>query len=420
MDKMRISLYELLLCLSNAEDLVTPNLNNHHQQTAYLAYHICEMLNLPPEEVKQTFFAALVHDIGALSISEKLEIVEDEPMAVNRHAFRGAKLLENFEPLTMAARIIKYHHLPWNGGDGLYHKGEKVPYASHIIHLADRVSAGILSSENVLSKSSTLIRSIRSRSGTDFCPELVEALEELGRKEYIWLDLAARSPIQNVPDIGLFSSVVLDMADITALAFIFSQIIDFRSSFTARHSAGVAKTAEQLARLIGFSPYDCQMMLIAGYLHDLGKLAIDNALLEKPGKLNEEEYTQIRSHTYYTYNLLSTIKQFETINAWASFHHEKLNGNGYPFHIGGDNLSLGSRIMAVADIFTAITEDRPYRTGMANGDSIRVLKSMVENGAIDGKIVDVLISDFDEINFLRKLAQQTASERYRKFMEEDL
>lgn len=416
---MRISLYDLLICLSTAQDLATPHFNNHHQQTAYLAYRICEALNLPVEDIKQIFLASLVHDIGAMSVDEKLELIENEPLKVNHHAFRGAKLLENFAPLAIAAKIVKYHHLFWNGGEGLSYKGEKVLYASHIIHIADRVCAKFVSSGNIISQVPSMIESIGEGAGTNFCPELVDAVESLGDKEYIWLDLFSPAPISRLTDIGMFSFIVLDMDDITALAYVFSQIIDFRSSFTARHSAGVARTAERLARLIGFSPYDCQRMLIAGYLHDIGKLAIDNSLLEKPGRLSRDEYNQIRSHTYYTYHLLSMIKQFDTINTWASFHHEKLKGNGYPFHIAGENLSLGSRIMAVADIFTAITEDRPYRKGMSSEESIRVLTGMVQDGSIDGKVVDVLIENFDEINTLRAQSQQEASERYRKFMEED-
>ncbi|HBR02080.1 MAG TPA: phosphohydrolase, partial [Ruminiclostridium sp.] len=184
----------------------------------------------------------------------------------------------------------------------------------------------------------------------------------------------------------------------------------------ARHSAGVAKTSQRLAEMIGFSPLECKMMLIAGYLHDLGKLAISNDVLEKPAKLNEDEFNEIRSHTYYTYQLLDTIPQFETIKTWAAFHHERLNGSGYPFHIKGDSLTLGSRIMAVADIFTAITESRPYRKGMDDQHAIHALKDMVASEAIDGNIVKVLIDHFQEINDIRESAQQQASNRYESFL----
>lgn len=159
------------------------------------------------------------------------------------------------------------------------------------------------------------------------------------------------------------------------------------------------------------------MMLIAGYLHDLGKIAIPSSILEKPDKLNDNETKIMRSHTYYTYKLLSEVKEFDTINKWAAFHHERLDGNGYPFHIEGENLTLGSRIMAVADIFTAITENRPYRIGMKDETAIKVLHNMVNTGGIDKRITTLLISNFNDINNLRAQAQTEAANRYKKFMD---
>ncbi len=167
---------------------------------------------------------------------------------------------------------------------------------------------------------------------------------------------------------------------------------------------------------MGFSPIECNMMLIAGYLHDLGKLAIDNSVLEKPDKLNTEEYQKMRSHSYYTYQLLSNISSFAPITEWASFHHERLDGKGYPFHINGDKLSLGSRIMAVADVFTAVTENRPYRKGMEDSHAKKVLNDMVEDGALDRNVVNVVIENFNLLNEIRGEAQHKALEVHKNFL----
>ena len=418
MDKIRINLDELLLCFSNALDLISPILSNHHQQVAYLSFFLAEQVKLPVEEQKDVFLAALVHDIGALSKKERLELIEAEPPTVNNHGLKGAKLLERFRPLQNAANIIKFHHLPWDYGDGRVYMGENVPLASHIIHLADRTCAMFHPDRNVLTQLPEILAAVREKSNSVFEPGLVNALFELSKKEYIWLDLmTSRSPVKKIAENGLFDILVLEIDDVIDLAFIFSQIIDFRSRFTACHSAGVAKTAEQLAQLVGFSPVECRVMLIAGYLHDLGKVAVDNRILEKPGKLDEDEFNEIRAHTYYTYHLLDAIPQFDTIKTWASYHHEKLNGTGYPFHIKGDNLSLGSRVMAVADVFTAITEDRPYRRGMNDSQAIKVLNSMVAEGSLDGMVVEVLLDHFQGINTLREHAQQEATERYDRFLQ---
>ena len=163
---------------------------------------------------------------------------------------------------------------------------------------------------------------MRQKSNSTFAPRLVDALFKLSTKEYVWLDLVSNSPIKMIPNISLLHVLILELDDIIDLVSIFSQIIDFRSSFTARHSAGVAKTAERLAELVGFSPYECKMMLVAGYLHDLGKIAISNEILEKPDKLDECEFNEMRAHPYYTYHLLEPIVQFKTINTWASCHHD--------------------------------------------------------------------------------------------------
>lgn len=416
MDKIRINLKDFLLCISDAQDLMSPKLSKHHQQVAYLSFRLAEKINLPIEQQKNIILAALVHDIGALSMKERLEIIETETIHVNKHAVIGAKLLEEFKPLEEPARIIKFHHKSWDNGEGRNYRGEKVPFESHIIHLADRTCTLFNTESNVISLLPKIIQKISKQANTSFEPELVDALIELSKYEYIWLDLMSPTPIAMINDIGLFNTLVLEIDDIIDLSYIFSQIIDFRSQFTARHSAGVAKTAEQLAKLIGFSSYECKMMLIAGYLHDLGKIAINNDILEKKGMLDEYEFNEIRMHTYHTYRLLERIPQFNVVNKWASYHHETLSGTGYPFHIQGDNLPLGSRVMAVADVFTAIKEDRPYRLGMKDEDAMQVLKDMVLSGALDKNIVKVLIDHYHEINQIRERFQLAAAERYNNFL----
>lgn len=189
-------------------------------------------------------------------------------------------------------------------------------YWEDVIHLADRVCRMIKKEQNVLSQIPQIMDNVNSKSNSLFEPRLVKALSELSKEEYIWLDLISGFPANKV-NTSLFDIFELEIDDIIDLSFIFSHIIDFRSSFTARHSAGVAKIAETLAQLVGFSAIESKMMLVAGYLHDLGKLAIDNEVLEKPAKLDEDEFNEIHSHTYFTYQLLDTIPQFKLINEWA-------------------------------------------------------------------------------------------------------
>lgn len=414
---IRYNLGELLLCLSNAQDLISPMLASHQQQVAYLSYRLAEQLGLSVQERKEIFLAALVHDIGALSTNELLSITEHEPITAYNHAFKGALLLEGFRPLRSISKLVKYHHIPWSHGEGLRFNGEAVPLYSHIIHLADRVCAGIQNpKQNVLSQLPQVLERVNQRSGRIYAPHFIVALNKLSKKEYIWLDLVSRDPVEMLPAQELFDSLTLNIDDIIDYAILFSRVIDFRSRFTACHSAGVAKVAEYLANLIGFSPNERKMMLIAGYLHDLGKLAIDNKILEKPDNLEIDEFNTIRAHTYYTYILLDKIQQFDVIKMWAAYHHERLDGKGYPFHISGENLPLGSRIMAVSDVFTAITEDRPYRKAMSMELATKVLNDMVEDGALDGNVVKIVTDNFALINQIRSASQKVAERQYRNFL----
>lgn len=411
-----INMYDLLLCLTNAVDLVSPELADHHQQVAYLAYKIAGQMGMPAEERKELMLAGLLHDVGSISLDERLELIFDEPPTSQNHALRGAKLLEGFLPLRGAAEIIRYHHIAWNNGEGSCCKSKQVPRSSHILHLADRVAVSIDRGRDIIGQIKYIQNKVQAQKNASFLPEAVEAFMEISNKEYLWLDMTYKPLLYFLPQIASFDVLQMDMDEVIQLTKIFSHIIDFSDPFTANHSAGVAATAEKLAELAGFSKKECKMMLVAGYLHDLGKLAVKTEILEKPDALNPEEFNVIRSHTFYTFRLLQSIKGFETINEWASFHHEKLNGSGYPFHLNADSLSLGSRIMAVADVFTAITEDRPYRKGMPDDQVVSVLNGMVADGSICPYAVSILLDHFESINLIRREAQDQAKAEYRQLI----
>jgi HD-GYP domain-containing protein (c-di-GMP phosphodiesterase class II) len=154
-------------------------------------------------------------------------------------------------------------------------------------------------------------------------------------------------------------------------------------------------------------------MRIAGYMHDLGKLAVPAEILDKPARLNRGEYDVVRHHTFYTYRILEPIAPLRTINAWAAFHHERLDGSGYPFHLKGKDLPLGSQIMAVADVFTALAEDRPYRAGMKRSAALKILDGMTAAAALNGEVVAMLRKHYDELDAVRVQAQADARVKYR-------
>jgi len=407
-----IPLFDLITCMSDVIDMVNPNLANHHTRVGYIAYLIGTQMDLPVRQRYDLLMAGKLHDIGALSDRERIETLKFEVNNPHRHAEMGWLLLRGFKPLSGAADLIRLHHVNWENGAGSSFQGEPVPVGGHILHLADRVAVLLNKNNHVLSQTKRICHAIKAQSGAMFMPEVVEAFLKLAKMEYFWLDLGSPAVTSLLRRRVNLETIELNLTGILSLGKVFSKIIDFRSRFTATHSSGVAVSASSLARLVGFSEEECVKMKVAGYLHDLGKLAVPTEILEKQGALTPQERDIIRAHPYYTYRTLERIGDMATINAWCSFHHECLNGNGYPFHLGSADLSLGARIMAVADVFTAITEDRPYREGMTPDAAMSVLGSMVKSESLDARVVDMLTDNFDEINTVRLAAQTAAGREY--------
>ncbi len=413
----RVQLFDLIECLSKAMDLVCPSLVNHHERVAYIAFSIGAEIGLPPERLRELVLAGSLHDSGALSLRERLDALRFDLEGPFEHAELGYLLLRSFEPLGAVARLVRHHHVPWDArGEVSDAVGEEIPLGSHILHLSDRVAVLIQDGEEPLGQVKGICEKINERSGTLFSPELLEVFRSLAVKEYFWLDAASDSPGGVLRSMVGLESTELGLRGLLGLSNLFRQIIDFRSRFTATHSVGVAVGAEALAREAGFSDRECLMMRVAGHLHDLGKLAVPVEVLEKPGRLTESEIGIIRSHTFHTYRILEPIRDLETINAWGAFHHERIDGTGYPFHHRGEDLSLGSRIMAVADVFTAVTEDRPYRAGMSKGETLRVLQRMAARRGLDPVVVGMLERRYDEINAVRIAAQRAAGDEYQRFL----
>ena len=171
-------------------------------------------------------------------------------------------------------------------------------------------------------------------------------------------------------------------------ANLFAKIIDYKSEFTSRHSLGVAENAARLSTYLGDDEETVLKMYLAGALHDIGKVAVGNDILEKPGRLTDEEFSKMKNHAGYTYLILSQAEGMEDIRDWAALHHEKLDGTGYPFGKTGAELNRQERIMACIDIYQALTESRPYKAGMTHDEACAILENMVQKGWIDGGITE--------------------------------
>jgi len=364
-------------------------------------------MGLPEEMIMDTVLAAILHDIGAFSIAERMCVVNAlfDDSEYNQHALIGYKLLQDCKPLDQAATIIKYHHAHYKAA------ARGVPLGSYIVRLADRLSLLLNDGSEILEQVPEIMKKIEENSQT-FHPDTLAALRRLVPLEYFWIEACSTLINYALPSRMLRIKEVMNLDVLKSFARVFSRIIDFRSRFTATHSSGVAAVSLELATISGFSERECRMMEIAGFLHDLGKLTIPTEILDKNSALTYEEFNEMRKHSYYTYAILNKIKGFEQISTWAAYHHEKLNGDGYPFHVKGEDFSRLARIVAVADIVTAITEDRPYRQGMDSSNAISILRGMVKESSIDKSIVDLVEYDFSRINNVRRTAQEKSFHEY--------
>ncbi len=411
--EMTNSLFDIVAGLSSALDLVCPRVVNHHQRVAYFASSIAAEMGADQKTVSDIIVAGLLHDAGAISLQNRLDVMDFEIKSPHEHAERGYLFIRPFTPFATVAKLVRHHHVPWEDGEGAEFRGEPVLPASQILHLADRIDVLIDRREPILGQVRHICRKIRGHSTHWFMPEALDAFQRLARKEYFWL-YAVSPAVESILARRMAQSagVTLTHESLEEIAGLFSRIIDFRSHYTAMHSGGVGVIAEHLARCCGMMAEEPRQVRIAGLLHDLGKLCVPKEILEKPAKLSPHDYSIVRAHTFHTYRVLERIRGFENICRWAGYHHERLDGSGYPFHVSGEEYSLGARIVSVADIFTAITEDRPYRKGISVEKTLKVLASMVKKGKLDGNVVAMLHDHHRELDSLRANAQKTLTLEY--------
>ncbi len=407
-----VLLQDLVLSLSDALDLVHLIAAEHQLRTTYIALRIALPAKRRLSDQTDLLYAAALHDIGVLSVEDRLDLMSGNVEDLDRHTVLGADLLSRFDPFRNASGIVRLHHTPWAAADRWEGVPDSVRVSANAVHLADTVERMIRRDVGVLGQVSGIVSSVRRMSGEQFAPELVDAFLDVSRVESFWLDIVSPRVGSVIAGLVEWPRVTIKMDGLEQIGRVLSRVVDYRSPYTACHSSGVAATAEMLARRLLFEERECRLLRIAGHLHDLGKVAVPNAILEKAARLSSSEFDVVRGHAYHTYRILSNIGGFEEITQWAAFHHERMNGTGYPFHHKGDALPLGSRIMAAADVFTALTENRPYREGMDKGETVTLLKEFAANGSLDPRIVPALIDDFDAIDRERTEAQRAYAEEF--------
>ena len=169
-----------------------------------------------------------------------------------------------------------------------------------------------------------------------------------------------------------------------------SKAVDARDSYTAGHSERVAKLSKEIGQRLGLSVGELETLELAALFHDIGKLGVPDSILNKPGKLSSLEYAKVKEHPVAGVEILKNIDFLGTTLNIIKHHHERFSGGGYPDGIRGEAIPLGSRIIAVADTYDAITSDRPYRKGLSHQEAIEELIRSVHQ-QFDPNIVGVFL-----------------------------
>lgn len=391
LNNFKIHPVSFIKAMSKALELSSNGISKHHRRTAIISRYIGMKLGISQNQLQVLIYASLLHDIGAAANwDEKHFIVHtDNDKLVFNHAEAGYCILKDSTRLGILAEPIRYHHDRFCGGNPSGLVGTEIPLLSRIIHVADRIEVQIDDSQHIFRQKDKIISDLQEN--TFFDPEIIKVIRDMSKIDAFWLDIVNTDYVNNfINTLSFFEKLLFDLNDMISIAEIFAKVVDATSHFTATHSNNVAKVSKELARIIGFSKQEVDQFYLAGLLHDLGKLAVPNKILDKRGKLDNDEYEIIKQHPYYSYRIMEEVDGFQTIASWVGTHHERLDGSGYPFKLESAQISFGSRVLAVADIYCALIESRSYRGGMTIEEALGVMNEMVLEMKIDANIVNVL------------------------------
>lgn len=432
-----LSLSELISSLTVALDMTEGQPKEHSLRCCWIGMHIGQKLNLIEQDMHDLFFTLLLKDAGCSSnaaricelyMTDDLNFKKDYKTVgqslssvinfVVTHAGKGNKWRHR---ITTAIDILKNGdqyaqeliHTRCSSGadvaielgfrqqvaDGIYNldehwdgtgkpnqlSGESIPLFARIALIAQvfdvfQIEQGLIASSDEL----------LLRSGTWLDPTLVELARPLANDPNFIQVLQSDSVFDAVLSLApAQATVTVDDVYFDNIAAAFGKIIDAKSPFTAGHSERVAVFSMLIAEELGISEQECIWIKRAALLHDVGKLGVSNTILDKPGKLDDEEWAQVQMHATFTYDILKEIKSLQSFAAMTAAHHEKLDGSGYPRHLKGDEISLLTRIITTADIFDAITAERPYRAAIPVDKTLEIMADSVGT-ALDPRCFDAL------------------------------
>ncbi len=274
---------------------------------------------------------------------------------------RGAAIALDLGLSRATAEAIRAMDEHWDGGGlpaGL--RGHDIPLLAQIVGIA-QVTEIFWERADVRAAMDVVTR----RSSRWFNPTLVRAMRVIARDERFWRDLRTGDPVDLLHAVAPAAALAATtVAGIDRVVEAFAGVIDAKSPYTHDHSRRVADYAVAAAAHLGFSPERLARLRRAALLHDIGKLGVSNSILDKPGKLTDDEWAAMKAHTRHTFEILEGVPVFRDVAFDAACHHERLDGSGYHLGLAGAALSPSARVLAVADVTDALRSDRPYRAGL--------------------------------------------------------
>ena len=417
-----VSLAELLGAFSYALDITEGQPAGHTLRSCAIAMRLADLLGLEAPRREALYYAMLLKDAGCSSNAARMAAlfgaddrwVKPRMKAVDWHrrarlaaatlrtVGRGLPLRERWRHVVGLARTpdvtrdlmlvrcergaaiarglgfgdetasaIRCLDEHWNGAgypDGL--QGEAIPLLARIANLAQAVET-----VHATHGLRAALRMARQRRGSWFDPRLVALLGTLARERVWWQALRAGAMEERVAaDAPRGGAHVVGEGELDAVASAFAEIIDAKSPFTYRHSLNVADWARRIHATLGAGGAEQRRIHRAGLLHDVGKLGVSNRILDKNGPLTPAERGEVARHPLFTWDILSRVGAFRDFAWTAATHHEKLDGSGYPWGLTATELDQPARVLAVADIWEALTADRPYRAGMPVEKALGILE----------------------------------------------
>ena len=434
---VRIPLSEVVASLSKALDLTEGQPLGHSVRACIIGMRLGQEIGLDEERLGALYYALLLKDAGCSSnasrmaalfgsddraVKPQMKVVDwDDKMRLTVETWRNTGLQssivsrvryflgiarqEQMSRDMIAARcergadiarrlgfpdetVTAIHSLDehWNGnGYPEGRRGDEIPLFSRILNIAQ-------TAEVFLAKggSDAALAVLRERRGRWFDPALVDTVVGWRADGSWWSSVTAPDQMAHATLLEPAQHArEVDDAGLDRVAEAFAEIIDAKSPFTYKHSSNVAMYACAIGERLGFDARTMQRTRRAGLLHDIGKVGVSNRILDKNGPLADDERAAVQSHPMYTWEILGRVSAFASFARQAATHHEKLDGSGYPWKLRGDELDKPSRAMVVADIYEALTADRPYRAGMPVEKALAILEQ--ERGdKLDGDAIDAL------------------------------